>query len=170
MDRFQTLLIEEIPALRRYARVLCSDWSQVDDLVQECLLRAISRRRLWLGHKGIRPWLFTIMHNLFVNTLRRSGHVYVDGLSAEYRDGLTADEQAEELSVSSDFEKAVRQLSAEQREVLALVGLEQMSYRRVAKITGVPVGTVMSRLSRAREQLRKSLDGEIRQSKIKRIK
>ena len=170
MDRFQTLLVDEIPSLRRYAKVLCKDRDQADDLVQECLLRAISRRKLWLGHKGIRPWLFTIMHNLFVNALRRPTHLYVDSLSDEYRNTATASDHAEELSVLADFEQSFSMLSTEQREVLVLVGVEQLSYKRVAGITKVPVGTVMSRLARAREQLRKCLDGEARNTKIKRIK
>jgi RNA polymerase sigma-70 factor (ECF subfamily) len=170
MDRFQTLLVDEIPSLRRYAKVLCKDRDQADDLVQECLLRAISRRKLWLGHKGIRPWLFTIMHNLFVNALRRPAHLYVDTLSEGYSNTAIADDHAEELSMLADFEKCFTTLSTEQREVLVLVGVEQLSYKRVAKITNVPVGTVMSRLARAREQLRKTLDGEAQSTKIKRIK
>lgn len=170
MDRFQTLLVDEIPSLRRYAKVLCKDRDQADDLVQECLLRAISRRKLWLGHNGIRPWLFTIMHNLFVNALRRPSHVYVDNLSEDYGNTAIGADHAEELSMLADFEKSFTALSTEQREVLVLVGVEQLSYKRVAKITDVPVGTVMSRLARAREQLRKCLDGEAQSTKIKRIK
>ena len=170
MDRFQTLLVDEIPSLRRYAKVLCNDPDQADDLVQECLLRAISRRKLWLGHKGIRPWLFTIMHNLFINALRKPTHLYVENLSEDYVSRAVSDDHAEELSMLADFEKSFNMLTTEQREVLVLVGVEQLSYKRVAKITNVPVGTVMSRLARAREHLRKTLDGEVQSKKIKRIK
>ena len=71
MDRFETMLDEEIPALRRYTRVLCGIVTEADDLVQESRLRAVSRRRLWISHRGMRPWLFTILHNLFVSAVRR---------------------------------------------------------------------------------------------------
>lgn len=170
MSRFESLLIEEIPALRRYARALCRDLSQADDLVQECLARAVSRRKLWIGSRGIRPWLFTMLHNIFVNDLRRGpGARLADDADRHLR--ATASEQdADLLCALSDFEQALYQLSEEQREVLLLVGLEQMSYREVAKVTGVPVGTVMSRLSRARAQLADSLEGEIKLANIKRVK
>lgn len=170
MNRFEELLIEEIPSLRRYARALCGDHVQADDLVQECLLRAVSRRKLWVGRRGMRPWLFTILHNIFVNSLRRLSSSPVVA-SIENLERQSASEQDADLHcVVSDFEKALRQLSDEQREVLLLVGLEQMSYKEISKITRVPVGTVMSRLSRAREQLRQSLEGDIKPAIIKRVK
>lgn len=170
LSRFEILLVEEIPALRRYARALCGDISEADDLVQECLARAVSRRKLWIGHRGIRPWLFTILHNIFVNGLRRQVNSRVVGTAEDYAQSITSEQDADLLCTISDFEKAVQQLSADQREVLLLVGMEQMSYKEISKITGAPVGTVMSRLSRAREQLRKSLDGEIKLASIKRVK
>lgn len=170
MNRFENLLIDEIPALRRYARALCGDFSQADDLVQECLARAVSRRRLWIGHRGIRPWLFTILHNLFVNSLLRQPGMRAGSAAEIERQAIVSEQDADLLCALSDFEAALRQLSAEHREVLLLVGLEQMSYREVARVTGVPVGTVMSRLSRAREQLAKSLEGETRLTSIKRVK
>ena len=170
MSRFEDQLIEEIPSLRRYARALCGDFSQADDLVQECLVRAVSRRKLWMGHRGMRPWLFTILHNIFVNSLRRQASSPVVGSLDGIERQATSEQDADLHCVVSDFEKALRQLSADQREVLLLVGLEQMSYREVSKITRVPVGTVMSRLSRAREQLRQSLDGETKLAQIKRVK
>ena len=170
MNRFETLLVEEIPALRRYARALCGDVSHADDLVQECLLRAVSRRKLWIGHKGMRPWLFSILHNISVNILRRQINSPVGVSSAHCEAAATSAESSDLFCTLADFEKAMQQLSPEQREVLLLVGLEQMSYREVSKIVGVPVGTVMSRLARAREHLRKGLDGEVKLGKIERIK
>ena len=170
MNRFETLLVEQIPALRRYARALCGDFSEADDLVQECLARAVSRRKLWISQRGIRPWLFTILHNIFVNGLRRQVNSPVVGTAEDYAQSIASDQDADLLCAVSDFEKALQQLSADQREVLLLVGLGQMSYKEISKITGAPVGTVMSRLSRAREQLRKSLDGEIKLASIKRVK
>lgn len=169
MRRFENLLIDEIPALRRYARALCRDPGQADDLVQECLARAVSRRKLWIVHRGMRPWLFAIMHNTFVDELRRQSASRSDPRAVDPQ-SLASEEGAELLCTLSDFEQALYQLAPEQREVLLLVGLEQMSYRQVAKLTGVPVGTVMSRLARARERLADSLEGETRPAKIKRIK
>jgi RNA polymerase sigma-70 factor (ECF subfamily) len=170
VDRFEALLVEEIPALRRYARALCRDSAQVDDLVQECLLRAVSRRRLWLSQKGMRPWLFTILHNIFVNTLRRNVNSPSSGLAEPFEDSFVSDDDPHDLCTLSDFEAALCRLSPEQREVLLLVGLEQMSYKDVSKIVGVPVGTVMSRLSRARSSLREGLAGAVSTARIKRVK
>lgn len=170
MKRFETLLVEEIPALRRYARALCGDFVEADDLVQECLLRAVSRRRLWISQKGMRPWLFTILHNIFANALRRKTRSPIVDRPDGIQDSLVSNENPEESCTMSDFETALQGLSPDQREVLLLVGVEQMSYRNVSKVTGVPVGTVMSRLSRARSYLRDALDGDVRVSKIKRVK
>ena len=170
MNRFEILLVEEIPSLRRYARALSGDISLADDLVQECLVRAVSRRRLWISQKGMRPWLFTMLHNIFVNTLRHANNKQIFAMIEDYESIALSEDDAETLSVMSDFERAVKQLSPEHREVLLLVGVEQLSYKEVSKIVGVPSGTVMSRLSRAREHLRQSLDGEILPARIKRVK
>lgn len=156
--------------MRRYARALCRDFSEADDLVQECLARAVSRRQLWIGRRGIRPWLFTILHNIFVNGLRRQVNSGVVETAEHYMQSIASEQDADLHCAVSDFEKALQQLSDDQREVLLLVGLEQMSYKEISKITGAPVGTVMSRLSRAREQLCKSMDGEIKLASIKRVK
>ena len=110
------------------------------------------------------------MHNIFVNGLRRQASSQIVGSADNYESTIASEQDADLLCAVSDFEKAVQQLAADHREVILLVGLEQMSYKEIAKITGAPVGTVMSRLSRAREQLRKSLDGEIKLANIKRVK
>ena len=170
MNRFERLLIAEIPALRRYARALSRDFSLADDLVQESLARAVASRRLWVSERGIRPWLFTILHNVFVDGIRRQAGSLEAENSDRNRESIAAEQDADLLCTLSDFEQALYRLSAEQREVLLLVGLEQMSYRQVAKVTGVPLGTVMSRLSRARENLARSLDGIPQPANIKRIK
>jgi RNA polymerase sigma factor (sigma-70 family) len=170
LSRFETLLVEEIPALRRYARALCGDLVAADDLVQESLLRAVGRQRLWISHKGMRPWLFTILHNIFVNTLRQEKRSPMIVNSEQVQDSLVSSEDPGELCTISDFEKALQGLSADHREVLLLVAVEQMSYRKVSKITAVPIGTVMSRLSRARSLLRDALEGEIKEVRIKRVK
>ena len=170
MKPFENLLIDEIPALRRYARALCQDFSQADDLLQECLARAVSKRRLWIRGRKLRPWLFTMMHNLFVNDLRRSDAMRATGDADVESFAVASEQDADLLCTMSDFERALQELSAEQREVLLLVGVEQMSYRQVAKMTGTPVGTVMSRLARGRERLASSLEGEIKLKNIKRVK
>ena len=170
MNRFERLLIAEIPALRRYARVLSRDFSLADDLVQECLARAVASRRLWISERGMRPWLFTILHNIFIDSLRRQSGSIDAERSDSNRENIAAEQDADLLCALSDFEQALYQLSPEQREVLVLVGLEQMSYREVAKVTGVAVGTVMSRLSRAREMLARGLDGIPQSANLQRIK
>lgn len=170
MNRFEVQLVEAIPSLRGYARALCHDSHQADDLVQECLARAISRRRLWISQKGMRPWLFTILHNIFVNTLRQTREFQSFPDSEDFTSALVGEDDAETLSNLSEFEKALGQLTPEHREVLLLVGVEQLSYREVSRIVGVPSGTVMSRLSRAREKLRENMQGEITIANIKRVK
>ena len=164
------MLVEEIPALRRYARALCGNTTEADDLVQESLLRAVSRRRLWIRQKGMRPWLFTILHNLFINSIRRGAKSPMVDMPERVGDAVVSNEDPGELCVLSDFEKALNRLTPEQREVLVLVGVEQMSYKQVARIVGIPVGTVMSRLSRARSYLKNSLEGETSVTRFKRVK
>jgi RNA polymerase sigma-70 factor (ECF subfamily) len=170
LNRFENLLIEEIPSLRRYAWALSGDADQADDLVQECLARAISRRKLWISHKGMRPWLFTIMHNIYLNAARRAVNAPVVGSIEDYGKSTVSQSDADTICSISDFEQSLQQLSAEHREALLLVGLEQLSYKEASKVAGVPVGTIMSRLSRAREKLRKSLSGETQVASIKRLK
>ena len=141
-----------------------------DDLVQECLARAVGSRRLWIRGRAMRPWLFRVLHNVFVDSLRRqAGSIAAEG-SDRNREKIAAEQDADMLCMLSDFEQALYQLSPEQREVLLLVGVEQLSYRKVAKIIGVPIGTVMSRLSRAREMLARGLDGSVQPASLKRIK
>jgi len=170
LNRFENLLIGAIPSLRRYAWALSGDANQADDLVQECLARAISRRKLWISHKSMRPWLFTIMHNLYLNEARQASKVPVAGSIEDYGKSAIAQSDADTFCAISDFEQSLNQLSPEHRETLLLVGLEQLSYKEAAKVAGVPVGTIMSRLSRAREQLSKNLSGEIQVASIRRVK
>lgn len=149
----------QIPRLRRYAYALTGDPSHGDDLVQECLERAWGRRRLYEPSRPIRPWLFTILHNLHVNHVRRraSEPAMVSQHDAVNREAVAPAEPGE-VEVE-DLRRALANLAPAQRDVLLLVGLEQLSYREAAAILDVPVGTVMSRLSRARAQLREQLAG-----------
>lgn len=152
------LIAEHIPRLRRYARALVGDRTRADDLVQDCLTRAWERLHLWQPGSDLRAWLFTIMHNLHVNDIRRRRNqpdfVPLDDdldapLPATQEDGLAL----------RDLQAALAQLPHEQRAVVLLVGLEEMSYEQAAETLGIPVGTVMSRLARGRERLRGLLSG-----------
>ena len=158
MADFQDRLVAEIPALRRYARVLLRDPDQADDLVQDCLERALSRRGLWRRRGNFRAWLFTILHNLAANRFRsesrRPSVVPIDQANALGR----PPEQIDAVS-ASEVVAALKQLNQDQREVLVLVAVEGLRYSEVADVLGLPLGTVMSRLGRARERLRQMTEG-----------
>lgn len=151
MTGFNSEMTQVIPQLRRYARGLVNHREKADDLVQDCLERALSRRHLWDESRAIRPWLFTIMHNIYANAARRFNHS---------PDLVSIDQVKESASVDSpdsslnDLNVALNQLSQQHREILLLIGLEQMSYKETAEVLDIPLGTVMSRLTRARKRLR----------------
>lgn len=149
-------IVELIPRLRRYARALAGDRAAADDLVQDTLERAWSKFHLFRRGTDLRAWLFTVMHNVYVNQLRAA------------RPAVELDEDLPELTrparesdglVVRDLDRAILRLPAEQREVLLLVALEDMSYDEAARTLQIPIGTVMSRLARAREKLRGMMNG-----------
>ena len=148
-----------IPRLRRYARALTGDRFLADDLVQDTLERALAKFFLWRTTGRLESWLLTIMHNVFINQLRthanRPPETVLDEMTIEpaVRAG-----QSDQLEVR-DLDRALSRLPPEQREVLLLVTLEEFSYEETARILALPIGTVMSRLSRARERMRLLLDG-----------
>jgi RNA polymerase sigma-70 factor (ECF subfamily) len=145
---------EEIPRLRRYARALTRDVTAADDLVQDCLARALSKVHLWQEGTDLRAWLFTILHNQYVNHVRRAVREgSAVGLS-ETEPMLTSQPNQTKRLELRDLERAIAKLPEEQRAVLLLVGLEGMRYEEVAIVLDVPVGTIRSRLSRGREMLR----------------
>lgn len=155
-------MVAQIPALRRYARALTGNVWAADDLVQDTLERACSKWHLWLAGSNLRAWLYSVMHNLFINQLRQSPS-QVHLTPTEFDD--VARQQPDPASGSNqmmDLQRCLLQLPPEQREVLLLVSLEDMSYAEVAKVTGVAIGTVMSRLSRARARLQALLDAPAR--------
>ena len=144
----------ELPGLRRYARALVRDVSDADDLVQECLTRALSKLDLWQEGSNLRAWLFTILHNQYVNRVRRAIRT---GKTIEFNEAdlpLKLPATQEKRLELRDLDRALGQLPAEQRAVILLVGLEGMPYCDVAAALGIPVGTVRSRLSRGRTALR----------------
>lgn len=152
-----TAILTELPRLRRYARAMVGDRAAADDLVQDTLERAWSRFAQWRPGSDLRAWLFGIMHNLRVDQLRRPGLKTLP-MDEEEFEVPTRATQTDRLEVG-DLEAALARLPEEQRAVLLLVALEEMSYDEVAATLGIPVGTVMSRLSRGRERLRLILEG-----------
>ena len=156
-----------IPRLRRYARALTGDGVRADDLVQDTLERAWSKFALWRRGSDLRAWLFSIMHNVFVNQLDARARRPEEALPEAF-DIPVAPAQERALEIR-DLCAALAQLPPEYREVLLLVGLEELQYEEVAKVLGVPLGTVMSRLSRGRERLRNIMSG-IPQTTLRRVK
>jgi RNA polymerase sigma-70 factor (ECF subfamily) len=159
-DLPQPELLAAIPRLRRYARVLTGNPTRADDLVQDTLVRAWDKRRLWRAGSDLRAWLFTVMHNVYVNqrmlARREARNVSLDaedGAGAALQVGQQGNQQQRvELR---EIVQLMERLPVAQREVLALAALEEMRYDEIAAALAVPVGTVMSRLSRARETLRR---------------
>ena len=150
-------ILIELPRLRRYARAMLGDRVAADDLVQDTLERAWSRVGQWRVGSDLRAWLFSIMHNLRVDQLRRPS-LRTESIDETHDELPTRATQSDQLEVM-DIASALRQLPEEQREVLLLVALEEMSYADIAAALGVPIGTVMSRLSRGREKLRLIMAG-----------
>ena len=161
-----TELEVHIPRLRRYARALTGSREAADDLTQDTLERAWAKRMLWRTGAGdpagsLRAWLFAVMHNVFVNNVRRKKNVEsLDAASDALPEAAATDASAETGAAVRDIRRALMRLPDDQREVILLVGLEQLSYAEAAAALEVPIGTVMSRLSRGRERLRQFLDEE----------
>lgn len=157
MSDDHALLLDCIPRLRRYARALVGEQAGADDLVQDTLERGWQKLAAWRQGSDMRAWLFSIMHNLRMDQLRKPT------LPTEVLDEATptpvmAASQSHGLEVR-DLQTALAMLPLEQRQVLLLVALEQMTYEEVAQTLSLPLGTVMSRLSRGREKLRALMDG-----------
>jgi RNA polymerase sigma-70 factor (ECF subfamily) len=163
-----------IPSLRRYARGLAADRDRADDLVQDTLERVWARHSMWQKRGELRAWMFGIMHNHFVDGLRAQRSRPEDAAGDELPERPDRATQTDRLEVR-DLDRVLQQLPPDQREVLLLVGVEELSYQDVASVIGVPIGTVMSRLSRARERLRTELQGRstaalAARNKIQRVK
>lgn len=154
MDSFET----HLPRLRRYAITLTGDHHAADDLVQDTLERGWKKLSLFRRGSRLDKWLMTVMHNVFINQYR-SRMPATDTLHELNEELSTRATQTDALELR-DIRSAIAQLPVEQREVLLLVTLEEYSYADTAKILGVPQGTVMSRLSRARNKLTKLLGSD----------
>jgi RNA polymerase sigma-70 factor (ECF subfamily) len=151
-NAFRDRLVAEIPNLRAFAASLSGSFQQADDLVQDTLLKAWGHADSFIEGTNLRAWLFTILRNTYYSLYRRRGREVqdVDGLHAERMAVAPAQDGALDLA---DFRLALAKLPEEQREVLILVGATGLSYEEAAEICGVAVGTVKSRLNRARGRL-----------------
>ena len=164
LDQIEAL----IPALRRYARALTGNADRADDLVQDSLERALRKRHLWRPQGSLRGWMFRILLNIYRNDLRRQSvapHEPLDELPFE---PAATSSQADRFALA-DIARALRQIPAEQKEALLLVALEGMSYAEAAKTLDIPIGTLMSRLSRARATL-KILTDEDQKPRLRTVK
>lgn len=159
MESRRQALLDELPRLRRYARMLVGDPSYADDLVQDCLVRAIANLHRWQDGTNMRAWLFTILRNVLYNDLRR----------ARRSPFLDAGESLETVPVSAtqesrmrvmDVDRAFARLAPAHKEVFLLIAVEGLDYEEAARILDVPVGTVKSRLSRARAELRSHIEND----------
>ena len=157
MDR-KAAIAQELPRLRRYARALLRDASEADDLVQDCVARALEKIGQWRDDDNPRRWLFTIMHNLFVDQdrARRRRTQIAQAAALAPGEAFEPPRQLNQL-ILGEIMDALHELPDDRREAVLLVGVEGLSYRDAAAALGVPVGTFMSRLGRGRAQLRAML-------------
>lgn len=155
---FSAALIAQLPALRRYAAALAGSIAAGDDLVQDCLERALRQAGTLRDHRRLAAWLRSILYNLYVDELRRRRSRGIEEEISSLADDVALSVPPAERGSFRDFTAAMNALTAEHRQILLLVGLEGMSYREIAAELGVPIGTVMSRLARARERLRGMLE------------
>lgn len=155
---FAAALLGHLPRLRRYAVALVGDFAMADDLVQDCVERALKRGHTVAEPQHLYAWLRSILHNLFIDDVRqrksRGGTVEVDSLA----DTLALSVPPADRGAAVDLVRAMDGLTPAHREILLMVGLDGMSYREIAEALDLPIGTVMSRIARAREQLRQRLD------------
>jgi RNA polymerase sigma-70 factor (ECF subfamily) len=169
MSHFFSEMERCIPSLRRYAVALLRERDKADDLVQDCLERAIRKRFLWRRAGSMRGWLFTMMHNIHISQVRKSGCQPNTVEFEEVANDIHAEAGMGQGGWTRDIAFCLEQLPEQQRQVILLVALEGFSYGEASKLLQVPQGTVMSRLSRAREQLRKMMEGDV-MPKLKMVK
>ncbi len=162
-DCFRQQLLAAIPRLRRYARSLAFDTATADDLVQTAVERALSHWHQFDQRRDMLVWLLSIAHNAFMDQRRRDSRMaFVDPAQADAQQDLQRADPGHDVGLRLDLMAALARLPLEQREPLLLVSVEQFSYAECAELLGIPVGTVMSRVSRARVALRALLDGGAR--------
>lgn len=168
MDEKRGAILAELPRLRRYARALVRDRDVADDLVQDCIEKALARMDGWQSGDNPRRWLFAIMHNLFVDQLRRMKR---RGTSVSYEDAIgsalvTEPSQLESIA-AREVLQALQAIAPDRRSALVLVAVEGLTYAEAATVLGIPAGTVMSRIARGREELRRELEDASRRRTIR---
>lgn len=168
MDENNVLLVACIPRLRRYARALVGNRAEADDLVQDTMERGWSKLPSWRRGSDMRAWLFGIMHNLWIDQARK-GQVVTEEWHDHIPEPAAVSNYGDQLEMR-DLEAALRLLPDEQREILLLVALEEMTYDEIASTLRIPPGTVMSRLARGRERLRTLMEGRPVASPLKVVK
>ena len=158
--QFADGLIAHLPALRRYAMALVGNAAGADDLVQDCIERALRQQDGLRDRQRLAGWLRSILHNLYVDELRRRRSRGVEEDLSNLIDDGALSVPAGDAGAFRDFVSAMSALSVEHRQILLLVGLEGLNYREISEELNIPMGTVMSRLARARERLRAGLEGD----------
>jgi RNA polymerase sigma-70 factor (ECF subfamily) len=170
VDDIKWLMAREIPRLRRYAHSLTANTDSADDLVQDCLERAIRKRHLWRRHGSIRNWLYRVLYNVFLNQVQQHknlrSHVSLDGF-----EGVLAEPARQEQQIDcKDIVAAMQALPDEQRAAIALTALEGLSYDEAADVLDIPIGTLRSRLFRGRDKLRELYAAQPAPTALRRVK
>ncbi len=157
-DPFAEALIANLPGLRRYATALAGNVTAADDLVQDCIERALRRSETLRDTQRMAGWLRSILHNIHVDDVRRRRARIVGVDFTEMDNDLALSVPPDDQGANIDFMRAFDRLSIEHKQILLLSGLEGLNYRELGAELGIPIGTVMSRLARARERLRNALE------------
>jgi RNA polymerase sigma-70 factor, ECF subfamily len=157
-DALSARIAAELPRLRRHAVSLLYSHADAEDLVQDCLETALIKRDSLQNVARLRSWLFSILNNLFLMRLRAEKRRGKPSSIEDFADSLAAAVPPQDRALATDLARAMGRLSAEHRQILLLINVEQYSYQEVAESLGIPIGTVMSRLARARLQLRALLE------------
>lgn len=159
LDETYALIVAEIPRLRRYARFLVRDQELADDLVQECLTRAVAKLDTWEVGSNMRAWLFVILHNAYISHWRRVKRSPATVEMSPSDPALAVTGTQEQHLGMIDVQTAFNKLGEDHKQILLMVGVEGLRYEDAAAALDLPVGTVRSRLFRARSALRQLLDG-----------
>ena len=155
---FADALVAQLPILRRYAIALAGNAALADDLVQDCVERALAQKAQLRESERLAGWLRRILYNLYIDEIRRGRRRGREQDISELADHLELSAPAPDNSETQEFLRAVNRLSAEHRQILLLISVEELSYREIAEELEIPMGTVMSRLARARERLREMME------------
>jgi RNA polymerase sigma-70 factor (ECF subfamily) len=162
-QHFADALMAQLPALRRYAIALVGNSALADDLVQDCIERALRQSAQLREMPRLSGWLKRILHNLYIDEIRRRRSRGKEQDITELMDHVELSAAPSESGAIREFMRAVNLLSVEHRQILLLVSVEELNYREIAEELSIPIGTVMSRLARARERLRSVMEGEAEQ-------